>query len=96
MSNVEKLSIALTPELANLVRVAVDSGDYASSSEVVREALRDWKLRREHDDQLRAAKLVQLRQDIQDGIASGSAGPLDVEVIKRRGRDRLAALKAKS
>jgi len=41
MTKVEKLSIALTSELAEAVRGAVDAGDYASSSEAVREALRD-------------------------------------------------------
>ncbi len=46
MANAEKLSIALTPELAKMVREAVGSGDYASSSEVIREALRDWKTKR--------------------------------------------------
>ena len=40
MPNVEKLSIALTPEMASLVREVVEAGEYASSSEVVREALR--------------------------------------------------------
>lgn len=43
MASVEKLSIALTHEMADEVRAAVDSGDYASSSEVIREALRDWR-----------------------------------------------------
>ncbi|MFO5475003.1 MAG: type II toxin-antitoxin system ParD family antitoxin, partial [Dolichospermum sp.] len=40
MPNVEKISIALTPEMAALVRDAVKSGEYASSSEIIREALR--------------------------------------------------------
>ena len=39
MSKVEKVSVALTPELLESIRYAVDSGDYASSSEVVREAV---------------------------------------------------------
>jgi len=47
MQTVEKMSIALTPEIAASVRMAVESGDYASSSEVIREALREWKARRE-------------------------------------------------
>lgn len=34
MSTVEKLSIALTPEMAREVRAAVKNGEYASSSEV--------------------------------------------------------------
>jgi antitoxin ParD1/3/4 len=45
MANVEKLSIALTAEMAAMVRQAVESGEYASSSEVVRDALRDWKVK---------------------------------------------------
>ena len=43
MQNVEKMSVALTPEMAAAVRDAVASGEYASASEVVREALRLWK-----------------------------------------------------
>jgi hypothetical protein len=47
----------------------------------------------EREDQLQAAKFAQLRQDIQEGLRSGSAGELDVQSIKRRGRERLAAVK---
>jgi len=46
MANVEKISIALPADMAALVRRAVEAGDYASSSEVIREALREWKARR--------------------------------------------------
>ena len=42
----EKISISLTDEHAHLLQEAVKSGDYASSSEVIREALREWKARR--------------------------------------------------
>ena len=45
MSKLEKLSISLTHELASLVRSAVTEGGYASTSEVIREALRDWKIK---------------------------------------------------
>jgi Arc/MetJ-type ribon-helix-helix transcriptional regulator len=43
------------------------------------------------DDQARAAALAKLQQDIQEGLESGSAGEFDIEEIKRRGRERLAA-----
>jgi antitoxin ParD1/3/4 len=46
MANVEKLSVALTPEMAAELREAVEAGDYGSVSEVVRDALRDWRVRR--------------------------------------------------
>ena len=85
------MNINLTPQLEELVRTKVASGLYNSASEVVREALRLM----ERDDQVRAAMLAQLRQDIREGLQSGSAGNLNVEVIKRRGRERLAAAKKK-
>lgn len=47
MAKVEKVSIALTSDLLSAVRAAVASGDYASNSEVLREALREWRERRE-------------------------------------------------
>ena len=43
---VEKISVSLTKEHAALIDEAVASGDYASSSEVIREALREWRGRR--------------------------------------------------
>ncbi len=46
MGQVSKMSIAVTPEMAALVTQAVESGEYASNSEVIREALREWKQRR--------------------------------------------------
>jgi antitoxin ParD1/3/4 len=46
MSSVEKISIALPPEMVAQVRRAVEAGEYASSSEVIRDALRDWARKR--------------------------------------------------
>lgn len=91
MSKVEKLSIALTGELAEQVRVAVRTGDYASSSEVIREALRDWTDKRER----RAAKLSELRKLIQEGVDSGIAPDRrTVDEIAAEGRRILAERKA--
>jgi antitoxin ParD1/3/4 len=86
MQNVEKLSIALTPELAAMVRQAVQTGEYASTSEVIREALRLWKA----EQAARAREAEELRRLWQEGVGSGSAGPLDVEEIKAEGRALLA------
>ncbi len=46
MPSVEKISIALPPEMVAQVRKAVATGEYASSSEVIRDALRDWARKR--------------------------------------------------
>jgi antitoxin ParD1/3/4 len=86
MANVEKLSIALTSDMAASVRQAVESGEYASASEVIRDALRDWKLKRAVDQEL----VEELRRLWQEGIGSGPAEPLDMAAIKRDGRARLA------
>ena len=59
MPSVEKISVALPPEMVAQLRQAVESGEYASSSEVVRDALRDWNSRRQME-QRGAAELRQL------------------------------------
>ena len=92
MAAVEKLSIALTPELAADIRQAIATGEYASTSEVIRDALRAWKQLR----QGRAIALEELRRLWSEGVNSGESAPLDADDIKRRGRERLAAHKAAS
>src|SRR5260221_13006814 len=46
MPNVEKISIALPPEMVAVIRQAVETGEYASSTEAVRDALREWTQKR--------------------------------------------------
>ncbi len=65
----------------------VESGLYNSVSEVMQDALRLLEER----DQLRELRLEELRREIQKGMDSGTATPLDMEAIKARGRKRLAA-----
>jgi antitoxin ParD1/3/4 len=67
MPTVEKLSIALPPEMANLLREAVKSGEYASASEVIRDALRAWKRNRK----VETLELGELRRLIREGVDSG-------------------------
>ena len=85
MANVEKMSIALTPEMAALVRDAVKSGEYASSSEIVREALRDWKYKRT----IQAKNIDEIYSLWQEGINSGSGKYANIEDIKLEARQRL-------
>lgn len=67
MANVEKVSVALTAEMATMMRQVVEAGEYASASEVMREALRDWKLRRTE----RERAVGELGRLWDEGIASG-------------------------
>lgn len=79
--------ISLTSHLEELVKSKVASGLYSSVSEVMQEALRLLEER----DQLRKLRIDELQREIQKGIGSGAANPLDIEDIKLRGRNRLAA-----
>jgi antitoxin ParD1/3/4 len=85
MSNVAKVSVALTLELNDMVQQAVASGDYASSSEVIREALRDWKAKR---------SLLEDRADLRalwnEGIASGPGRFGSINEIKAEARRRMS------
>jgi len=87
MTNVSKISVALTPEMTELVRQAVDSGEYATGSEVIREALREWKLRRT----LRQHEHAELQRLWAEGMNSGPARFGSMDAIKREARRRLAA-----
>jgi len=90
------MNISLTPELDTYVQQKVQTGMYHSASEVIREGLR---LLREQD-QLRQARLVQLRQDVDLGsqqIARGEYTEYTTDTvkdlaaeIKRKGRKMLA------
>ena len=84
MANVEKLSIALTPEMAGMVRSAVESGEYATTSEVVREALREWKQRRA----LQPRDIEELRLLWEEGLASGPGRFEDMDAVKAEARRR--------
>lgn len=81
------MNINLTPQLEEMVRQKVKSGLYTSASEVMREALRLM----EEKDQLRGAKLDQLRNDIQEGLDGGPATAWDASDIKRAKRAKRAA-----
>jgi len=70
MSTIEKISIALPLEMVITVRGAVEAGEYASTSEVVRDALRDWTLKRT----LRQQGIEELRHMWQQALADKTQG----------------------
>ncbi len=86
MPDVQKVSVALTGEQIGALKAAVDSGDYATPSEIVRDAVRDWQFKRE----VRREDLIRLRQLWDEGKASGPAMKADFSRVKREGRMRLA------
>jgi len=79
MSTIEKISIALPLEMITIVRGAVETGEFASTSEVVRDALRDWTLKR----QLRREGIEELRRVWQQAIDDKTPGIAADEVLDR-------------
>ena len=89
MVQIERLTVTLPSEMAAIVKDAVAGGDYASTSEVVREALRDWKLKRA----LQLQELAALKAEIDKGLADlaeGRVKEFDPNHIIERGRKLLA------
>jgi antitoxin ParD1/3/4 len=87
MSKVQKISVALTPELNKVVQDAVASGKYASGSEVVREAIRGWS----QYETAKAESLAYMRALIQEGIDSGPGEEWDAAKMKRELHAEFAA-----
>jgi antitoxin ParD1/3/4 len=86
MPDVQKISIALTAEQIGALKAAVETGEYATTSEIVREAIREWQFKRA----LRQEDLRRLRQLWDEGKASGAATPVDFENARHEARQRLA------
>ncbi len=89
MADIERMTITLPAEMAAAVKGAVGTGDYGSSSEVVREALRDWKMKRA----LQLKELAALKTDIRKGLADVARGrekKFDTRSVVERERKLLA------
>jgi antitoxin ParD1/3/4 len=70
VGQIERLNITLPADMAGVVKDAVDQGDYDSASEVILEALQDWKLKRESLLQ----RLTELKAEMENGMADVKAG----------------------
>jgi antitoxin ParD1/3/4 len=70
MTQIERMTVALPVEMAAIIKNAVETGDYASSSEVFRDAIRDWKIKR----QLQQHEVEQMKLKVSQGLADLAAG----------------------
>jgi antitoxin ParD1/3/4 len=91
----ERMTITLTDDQAKRVKAAVAKGEYASHSEVIRDALREWEL----GQALRQQALTELKAEIDKGVADVKAGRVrhfDADSIIKQGKKRLAARNSRS
>ena len=75
--------------MADRVRQAVEDGEYASTSEVIRDALRLWETRRH----LRERDVSVLGSRWDSGKASGRAGPLNIKRVLSEERASFKSVK---
>ncbi len=68
MANIEKLSISLPSEIVDFVKDAVERGEYATVSEAVREALRDWQQENAYKRAVKSYGLTKLRAMVKEGV----------------------------
>ncbi len=73
MPSAERITITMPSDMAETLRQTVAGGEYASTSEVVREALRDWTRNRDTERH----ELEILRDAIKAGLDSGPGIPAD-------------------
>ena len=84
------MTVSLSDELALFVESRIATGRYASSGDVVGEALRLMEM----VERQAADRLQSLRTAWTDGIDSGDAGEIDSIALKAEARERRAAPKA--
>ncbi len=82
MPAVERLTVTMPAEMAETLRRTVAGGEYASTSEVVREALREWTRARDAERR----DLDALRAAIRAGLDSGPGMPADQVFAELRSR----------
>ena len=96
MQNAEKVSITMTPEMMRVIRASVESGEYASTSEALRDAVRIWQREREEHAERVDAIRARIHRSVADprpsiGIneSQGRISALHAETVKGHGRETL-------
>jgi antitoxin ParD1/3/4 len=66
MPSAEKLSVTLSSEMVRALRESVETGDYVSTSEAVRDAVRIWQQQRHEDAERLNAIRTRIRRSLDD------------------------------
>lgn len=66
MQPAEKISITMTPDQLRAVRESVEAGEYASTSEVMRDAVRVWQRQRQEDAERLNVIRSRIRRSLDD------------------------------
>ena len=66
MPAAEKISVTMTPDMLRAIRESVEAGEYASTSEALRDAVRVWQRQRLEDAERLAALRARVRRSLDD------------------------------
>jgi antitoxin ParD1/3/4 len=81
------LTVSLSQQQVTRLHVAVESGQYASNSEVVRDALRLWEQREE----MRNLEIARLKGAYDEGVASGEGRQINPKTFLSEMNAEMAA-----
>jgi antitoxin ParD1/3/4 len=82
MRNAEKVSVTMTSEQMQVIRETVQSGEFASTSEAMRDAVRVWQRQRIEDAERLEAIRARVRRSINDPRPSLSADEAEAELTR--------------
>lgn len=90
MSKLERITVTMPEEMAAKLRAAVEAGEYATTSEIVRETVRTWADERDREEADNAA----MRAILDKARASGWVSAEEAFARVYRHIDEIAARKA--
>lgn len=94
MPNAEKVSVTMTPEMMQAIRESVESGEFASTSEAMRDAVRVWRRERlEFAERLEAVR-ARVQRSLNDPRPSVSADDADGAMARFMKAEQEAAKRA--
>ena len=80
MPSAEKISVTMTSDMLKVIRESVSAGEYASTSEALRDAVRQWRRRRVEAAERLDAVRARLRRSIDDPRPSLSENEVDARL----------------
>lgn len=91
MQNAEKVSVTMAREQMQAIRESVEAGEFATTSEAMRDAVRVWQRQRLEDAERLAAIRARVRRSLDDPRPSLTADEAEVEMAHFMENERKSA-----
>ena len=89
MQNAEKVSVTMTPDMLRILRESVESGEFATTSEAMRDAVRVWQRQRiEYAERLQAlrGRVQRSLDDPRPGLTADEADEHMARFMEKTGK----------